>query len=715
MENKTVLEKARRAKLACPETGIEIRRSVCDICTPGPQCGLNVYVKDGRAVKIEGDPEHPVNCGKLCTKGAANRQFVYREDRIKTPMKRAGARGSSEFVPISWEEAYDTIEAKLKAGREMYGPESVAWFTGYTKWIRPWLRRLCASFGGHNYMTESSTCFTSGKMANTTIFGQNMRSDLMGGPGLVVAWACNPYINMFKAGQAYVRAKQNGAKIIVIDVRHTQAAEKLADLFLRPKTGTDIVLAHAIANLIIRNGWQDQAFIDQYAHGYEEYRQMVSQYDLKTAEAITGVAQEDIRTAAEWIAQIKPAAIAPSNGIVHHSNGFNAHRAVMCLNVITGNVDKKGTILPCAGTFCDIDAGVPSHEYEFMHETQAPKTLPQVGEERFPLWNRMTGDAQAMDLPRQIIEGTPYPIRTLAAFGVNTRIFPQPGKFREALEKLDFIFATDLFWTDMCSYADIVLPVCSSLERSEVKCYGGGSFFYTSPAIEPLYESRDDVTVMTELAKRLCPEDTVLCSGYGESVKYIFREIAHDIDAAKAAGRPVHSEAFRPYVPGSYLTKGQDTVTGKLELYSELIAQIDPKYHLDPLPVYYDSDHGSDPERYPFTMMTGARLPHTIHSRLHKVPWLRSLRPDPSVDIHPADAQRLGIAQGDPVRIYTETDEIHVKANVTEVANTGELHMTHGYEEANASDLMSWNFLDPYSGFPSYKQFRCAIEKEDRK
>ena len=711
----TEQEKKVRAKIACPETGIEIRHSVCDICTPGPQCGLNVYIKEGRAVKIEGDPDHPVNQGKLCTKGAACRQYVYREDRIRTPIKRAGERGSSDFIPISWEEAYDTIETNLKAVKETYGPESVAWFTGYTKWIRPWLRRLCMSFGGHNYMTESSTCFMAGKMANMTIFGQDMRADLMGGPKLVVAWACNPYINMFKAGQAYARAKKNGSKIIVIDVRHTQAAEKLADLFLQPRIGTDIVLAHAIANHIIRNGWQDQAFIDRYAHGYEEYRQMVSAYDLETAERITGVPREDIRTAAEWMAQIKPAAIAPSNGIVHHSNGYNAHRAVMCLNVITGNVDKKGTIQPCSATFCDITGGFSTHEYEFMHETGTPKTVPQIGEERFPLWNRLTGDAQTMDLSRQILEETPYPIHALAAFGVNTLMFPEPRKLREALRKLDFIFATDLFWTEMCTYADIVLPVCSSLERSEVKCYGGGRYYYTTPAIDPLYESRDDVTIMTDLAKRLCPEDTVLCSGYHESVKYIFREIADEMDAAKAAGHPVQSAAFKPYIPGTYLENGPDTVTGKLELYSELIAQIDPGYHLDPLPVYYDSDHGSDPEKYPFVFMSGARLPHTIHSRGHKVPWLRSFRPEPSVDINPSDAARLEIGQGDPVKLSTEYGEIHVKANVTEVANQGDLHMIHGYEEANTTDLMSWDELDPYSGFPSYKQFRCAIEKEDVK
>ena len=711
----TEQEKLLRAKLPGPETGIEIRHSVCDICTPGPQCGLNVYVKDEKIVKIEGMPGFPGSNGKLCTKGASNRQYVYRKERIQTPMKRVGERGSNEFAAITWEEAYDTIEKNLLSIKEKYGPESVAWFTGYTKWLRPWLRRLCNSFGGHNYMTESSTCFRAGRMANETIFGKDVRGDLMGGPHLIVGWACNPFINAYPMGKGFVRAKEAGAKIIIIDVRHTQAAEKLADLFLQPNIGTDAVLAHAIANVIIQNGWQDQAFIDQYVHGYDEYKKMVSAYDLDTAERITGVPKADIQTAAEWMSQIKPAMISPNNGIAHHTNGYNTHRAVMCLNLITGNFDKPGTLMPVYDTYCDQSSGFDTYEEAFMEETRTPKTLPQVGEERFPLWNIMTGDGQTMDLPRQILEGKPYEIHALAAFGVNSMIFPEPSAFRKALKKLDFIFATDLVWTDACSYADIVLPVCSSLERSEVKCYPGGFFYYTNPAIAPLYESKNDVEIMTELAKRLCPEDKILCSGYHECIKYMFRDLGDEIDAAKASDRPYRSSHFQPYRPGTYLANGPKTPSGKLELYSELIASIDSSYGLDPLPVYYDGDHGSDAEQYPFVLMTGARLPHTIHSRGHKVPWLRSLRPDPMVDMNPADAKRLGISQGDKVCLFNETGRIHVLANVTEVANTGDLHLIHGYEEACATDLLSWNALDPYTGFPSYKQIRCALEKEEER
>ena len=325
----------------------------------------------------------------------------------------------------------------------------------------------------------------------------------------------------------------------------------------------------------------------------------------------------------------------------------------------------------------------------------------------------MTHDGQTMDLPRQILEGRPYEIHALAAFGVNSMIFPNPDYFRQAMKKLDFMFATDLFFTDACKYADIVLPVCSSLERNELKCYPGGVMYYVSPVIAPLYESHDDVAVMTELAKRLCPEDKLLCSGYHESLKYMFRDAAQDLEEARSTGMPHRCSLFRPYIPGTYLKNGPETISGKLELCSELIKTLDPSCGLDPLPVYYDGNAQADPEKYPFVMMTGARLPNTIHSRGHKVPWLRSLRPDPMVDISPADAAQLGISQGDKVLLYSETGRIHVLANVTEVSNKGELHMIHGYEEANGSDLIASDHLDPYTGFPGYKQFRCAIEKEE--
>ena len=132
---------------------------------------------------------------------------------------------------------------------------------------------------------------------------------------------------------------------------------------------------------------------------------------------------------------------------------------------------------------------------------------------------------------------------------------------------------------------------------------------------------------------------------------------------------------------------------------------------LDPLPVHKSSDDDADPSEFPFILMAGARLPSAIHTRTHNVPWLRSLRPDPSADINPADAQRLGIKQGDTIRIVSQVAAITVKANISSISNVGDINMYHGYREANVNSLIPLHHLDPYTGFPGYKQVRCRIEK----
>ena len=145
------IEKLMKAKIACVETGIEIKRTLCDICCPVMHCGVDAYVKDGKIIKIEGTKEHPRSHGKLCTKGAGGRQYVYREDRLKTPLKRVGERGEGRFEPVSWDEAYRIIADNLLKVRKEDGADSVAFFSGYTKWYRQYLHRFAYSFGSINY------------------------------------------------------------------------------------------------------------------------------------------------------------------------------------------------------------------------------------------------------------------------------------------------------------------------------------------------------------------------------------------------------------------------------------------------------------------------------------------------------------------------------------------------------------------------------------
>jgi len=696
------------------DNGIIIKHTMCDICTPGPHCGVDAYVKDGRIIKLEGTKGFPSNDGKLCARGAAGRQYVYRSDRITRPMRRVGPRGSSEFEPISWEEAFAETAKGLNAVKEQYGAASAAFICGYTKWFRPFLHRLAYSFGSPNYLTESSGCYWSGVMANRSIFGVTTAPDLMN-TKLYVAWGSNPPIHAFPLARNLIALKKRGGKIIVIDSRNTQSVQMLADLVLRPRLGTDGYLAHAMARVIIESGLHDEAFIKKYVHGFEQYKQYAMGFDLASAEKVTGVPAEDIRTAALMFAETDPSLISPGTGITQRKNGFNNYRAIMSLMAITGRFDRMGTILPNAyeTTFCGSNGGFKSFEEEFIDSVRPKNARQTVGLEQFPLFRDMMDEGQGMTLASQILSEKPYPIKAAFCTGVNNRMYPDSKQYLRALESLDFIASTELFWTDICKISDIVMPVCTSYERAEIKCYAGKFINYTSPAIEPLGESKTDVEVFSGLAKSLELSDKLLESGYDACARYILSPSGiKDWEAFRTSDGPIPIPNAQKYIVGSYLEGALKTPTGKIELFSQLIASY-KRPDLNPLPIYIDSCDDAPQSEFDFVMCAGARLPNTIHSRLHEVSWTRLLRPKASVDINPIDADRLGISQEDEVVISTPVNSISLAANITETASPGELHMYHGYKEADANSLIDSEQLDPYTGFPSYKQFRCKIAKKE--
>ena len=698
-----------RAKIPCEETGIEIRHSVCDICTPGPQCGLDVYVKDGKVIKVEGTKGFGPNNGSLCTKGAANRQYLYRKDRIQHPMKRVGPRGSDEFEPITWEEAFRLIAEGLNNVKEKYGADAVAFMTGYPKWYRPWLHRLAFSFGTENYMTESSTCHTAEVMSYLLAFGDEMNADMAGGPDLLVGWSANHMISKFPSGRSFFNYMEKGGRVVNIDTRVTPNQQK-ADIMITIKSGTDGYLANTIAAIMIKNDWIDKEFIDNYVHGFEEYKAMVSEYTVEECERITGVPAETINELARLIGEAKNPLIMPSNGLCHHINGLQTHRAVVALNILKGNVARKGGMNPSYGSWLEMSAGFVTKEEEFLNDVRPTGNKPRIGSARFPVWAELKDECQLMDFVRQAESGDPYPLKAIYGHGINTMIHPQSDKFVEAAKQMEFIAATDIFWTEFCSLADVVLPACTSLERSEVKANGNGCIFYSSPAVEPLYESRDDVAIIAGVAKALNLDDDLLKSGYDACIKHIFRETPVDLDQAKAAAKQVPVERVQRE---PFLSKPLKTPSGKIELYSEVIAKYAASHNLDPLPKWYSGFGEESPEEFPFTLISGGRQANAIHSHLHKVPWLRSLRPEVMADINPLDASHLNIKQGDDIYLISAVNKIKVKANLSAIALQGQVNLYHGYEEANVNLLLSNTFLDPYSGFPGFKQLRCRIEKAE--
>lgn len=702
-------EKLLKAKIPCAETGIEIKHSICDMCTPGAQCGLDVYVKDGVIIKVEGTDGFPGSNGKLCTKGASNRQHVYRKNRIKTPLKRME---DGSYEAVSWEQAYTEIAEKLNKIKAEYGPEATAWFCGYSKWFRPWLHRMTHSFGSLNYGTESSSCYQATAMAWKTITGREYKPD-MRNAGVFMGWGCNTMINQYIPAKGLRAFKERGGKVIIIDPRITPTAQKLADIHLQLRPGTDGALALGMASLMIANGWINEEFIEKYVHGFEEYKNYVSQFTLEKTEEITGVPAEKIEAAVKMYTQNLPSCgYLPSATITHHINGYNNMRAIISLFALTGDIDRAGGELPSHASYIYTDCGFDTMEDHFVYDVKPESCKEKIGNQRFPVWSKLIHEYQAMDLTRQIEEGKPYPIKALMAFGMNTRMFPDSDALVRAIDKLELVVATEISKTEICRHAHYVLPVCTSMERGELKGYAGGFLTCTTPAVNPLYEAKCDPEIICDLAKYLNLDDELLKSGYEETMRYMISNLSVTLEELKEAPLPVKVKELRPYKPGTYLEKGFETPTGKIELFSELIAEMQGKRpDLNPLPVYVSSFDDNSEEEYPLTLIAGARLPNAIHSRMHELSWSREMRKNPAADIHADDAKKLGISEGDRIELSTAYGSIEVEAHLTRTALPGDVYMYHGYEEANVNNLIGINHLDPYSGFPGYRQIRCRVRK----
>lgn len=689
----------------------EIRKTICSICNPMSHCGIDAHVKNGLVVKVEGTKENPHSEGTLCSKGASNRQYIYHKDRIRTPLLKKGGKDSRYFEPVSWDEALDILANRLLALKKTSGPESVVFYAGYPKWMRPFLKRLSLNFGSPNYCTESSTCSNAAIIAAQLNYGAAGRPDLSRTKCLMV-WSNNPFYSNTAVVRKFLDARERGMKVIEVGPLITPLSAH-SDIHLRMRPGTSGALALGLANVIIEEGLHDREFVENWTLGFEKYRSYVRDFSPKVTEDITGVPSDRIIEAAKLFARTKPAAIlSGANATVHHTNGLQNHRALTALIGLTGNFDREGGNYVVPPTYLYVPSGVLTRQALFEKPCPYDGMPPMVGQDRFPVWCRLAGEAQAMHLPFQIESGQPYPIRALVGFGLNHRMWPASDRAARAFAQLDFLVDVDLFMTDTARMADLVLPACTSFERSELKFYPEQYVIWTTPAIEPLWESRPDSHIIFEMAKRMIPKDELMQQGYEHCVDWILEPTGLTVDELEKhpAGLPIQNVTMPPYE--KYRQNGFATPSGKMEFTSTILEEAG----MDPLPVFREPKLGprSAPEmfsQYPLILTTGARLPMFVHSRTFRLAWTRSLKPYPMVDINPQDAADRGIAPGDEVELSTHRGSIRVKANLTEIVPPGVVNMYHGYPEADVNLLIDGDYLDPVSGYPGFKSLLCDVKK----
>jgi anaerobic selenocysteine-containing dehydrogenase len=712
MSSKTVYshEQLLQSKIPALETGIEIKKTLCAIC--GNQCGIDAYVKDGRVIKVEGTETNPTNRGTLCSKGQSNRQYIYNPERLHTPLVRTGEKGTGQFSSVTWDEALDRIADKLLKIKQESGPESVVFFAGYPKWFRPWLQRLTHSFGSPNFCSESSTCFFATVVANRLTYGCFSAGPDAKNAACILNWSTNPYNGVPRIGP-FQDAMDRGAKIIDVGPLTTPLSRH-ADIHLRIRPGTSGALALGMAHIIIEEGLYDREFVENWTLGFDEYRSYAQTFTPIVTEGITGVAADKIREAARLYATTKPAAMMNSaNTTVHHTNGVQNHRAIISLIGLTGNFDRKGgnqVIEPIS--YYHRPTGLPNRQHEFELPRPWEEMAPRIGQDNFPVWSRIVSEAQATQLPFQIQSGKPYPIRAVVGFGLNHRMWPASDFMKESLEKVEFFVNIDLFMTDSAKLADVVLPACSSFEREELMMYPSRYSVWTEPIIPPVGESRSDVDIITDLARRLTPEDTLLAQGHEAALDWIFEPSGIKMSEIKASPGGTPLKKYVEISHEKYRQSGFPTPSGKMEFTSLILKEAG----VDPLPTYREPKQSpvSTPElarEYSLILTTGARLPMFIHSRMYRVPWTRRLRPDPMVDMNPKDAKDRGITHEEWVTLCTQRRAIRVRANLTELVPPGVVSMFHDHPNADVNSLIDPDYRDPISGFPGCKSLLCDVKK----
>jgi anaerobic selenocysteine-containing dehydrogenase len=688
-------------------------KSHCRMCHGG--CGVFVYIKDGRAVKIAGDPECPINRGTLCTKAVASLQLAYHPDRLTRPVKRIGPKASGKWETISWDEALDTVAERMLAFKERYGAESIVMGYGTGRDNESVIYRFANLLGTPNVLTAGHFCYGPRIATGIITCGSNPVVDYENHPKCIMVWGNNIVISNpdeYK-GASFSAALEKGAKLIAVDPRLTRIAAR-ADIWLQLRPGTDTALALGMLHVIVNEKLYDRKFVENFVHGWEPLVKRVGEYPPERVEAITWVPVEKIVAAARMYATTKPAGIQWGVAIEQQITCADNNRALMALMGVTGNIDVPGgQVLFRPPKIRNVSIFGAHHH---LPPAQAAKRL---GGDRFRLAANF-----AIINPKcvwdAILKETPYPVKML--FFISSNPVMTRANAREvyrALEKVDFMAVSDFFLTPTAELADIVLPAATWLEMDYI-----GDFWkrhgYILPRRKALQvgECRSDHAMLNDLAQRVGQEAHWWPTFEG-ALDYILEPLGITWQQFKQMDYLKGATAYRKHEQ-----KGFSTPTGKFEIYSTLLE----KWGYDPLPQYREPIESpfSTPElyeSYPYILITGGRSPGFFHSENRQLPWMRELHQEPVCEIHPDAAAKEGIAEGDRVVLESPRGRIGMRAKLFAGIDPGIVSAEHGWwfpekrdaghgwDESNINVLTSnaYENCDPAMGATHVRTLLCRV------
>jgi len=711
---------------------------------PHSQCRMRVRVKEGKVAEVRGDPTDPESKGELTLRGKHIREILYAPDRLRYPLKRVGDKGEGRWDRISWDEALTAIANRLNEIRMKHGPEAIDFHYGHyhSGDVSAYLVRLANLIGTPNVTTPNHVCHVPRMFLQFYFdFGAVVPPDVAH-TNCIIIWGGNPRTTNKPQSLAVKEARERGAKLVVIDPRVTSHAEE-ADIHAQLRPGTDSALALGMLNVIIKEGLYDKEFVEKWTVGFDRLEKHVKDYPPEKVEEITWVPAEKTREIARMYATAKPACISPRNALDQHTNASAAIRAINILMAITGNLDAKG------GNVIEIPVVLGLEDISLNEKLPPEAWEKNIGADKC-LFSRIFKHFPSTHTPSlwdAISHGNPYPVRAMFVMAANPALTCANTKVvEEALRKLEFLAVADMFMTPTAEFADVVLPVCTFLEKTRYVVYSThADHWWNAPSrivlspkvVEPLGESRSDWEIICELGRRM---------DYGEYFPWKTREEAIDyelgpfgITCEKLKAHPegivisvppmlykilpenerkqLKDTAFKDY-PEMYrkyegFMNGFNTPSKKVELYSERLE----KLGYDPLPVYREPAESpvSRPDlakEYPLILIAGSKLEMYTHSMMRNIPGLRSQFPENLLEINPETAAKLNIEDSDVVTVASPRGAINCVAYVTDRIDPRVVHLYHGFKESNCNALTDHEACDPITGSTGLKSLLCKVEKK---
>ncbi|MBE0591719.1 MAG: molybdopterin-dependent oxidoreductase [Gemmatimonadales bacterium] len=634
-------------------------------------CSMRVHVEDGRIRRIEPHPDNRATPEGVCLKGLSYFERVVSPDRLQHPLRRR--RGGDEFERVSWESALEEIAERLVRIREESGPQAVLYYSASgTKGL---LNRVGSAFWrlyGGCTTTYGDLCWPAGLEATRLTLGDNKHSapwDLANAK-LIVMWGRNAAETNIHQMPFVEQSLANGGRLVVIDPRRTQTAER-ADLLVRPRPGTDGAIALAVAHELAAHAWIDRAFIERHVLGYAQFAERVGACTPEWAAAIAEVSVEQIRRLAEWIGTCGPVTICPGFGMQRYTNSGQTMRAMLALLAITGNLGRPG-----AGW---VYANLQSHIFDTVKDPiaffppEVPDGVMRVSISTARLGRDMLAQRDPPLRMAWVERGNPIPQN------------PETNTVLEAFRHLEFRVVIDQFLTDTAREADLVLPAKTMFEQSDViGAYWHPYLQLKQKVLDPPGEVKPESEVYWLLAHRLGFEDGAIRAALPEpsdaGVEAYLRE-----HLAPFEGLTLERLRDGPQLPpGHQEVAFSDfvfpTPSGKVELLS---AEAEARWGSDPLPAYAEPEESvrSDTpqaQRYPLYFMT-PNTKNRIHSQFNNLAMIRAVSPGPLVTIHPDDAASRGIRDGDVVRIFNDRGALEVPAQLDAGIRAGCVAVTNGW------------------------------------